>query len=455
MSYRILLVDDDKGNIESTKVYLESSGYKIDGVNSGEKAIDLLKDPDVEYAFVLMDYFMPDLNGVQTAEKILSFRPSQLIAMYSCDDSKELVKEAIRVGVVDYIEKSMNPQDFLIRVQKLCAKYEHTAKPITRLSVKTEPSETIVRVGLTGASKAMAEVSQQIEKFAAADRTVMITGETGTGKEEVARALHRLSARSSRAFVAVNCAAIPESLIESTLFGHVKGAFTGAVKDQLGKFAIANHGTLFLDEIGDLPLTLQAKLLRVLQERVFEPVGSNRSEKVDVRIIAATHKNLEQLVSDGKFREDLFYRLNILPIHIPPLRDRLEDIEPLVGLFCSEFARSSGIQKKFERRTLQILCAYHWPGNVRELKHVVEKHMILCPGNLVKVEHLESKLFEKPVSDGDPVHLQILQKRQWAEIKVFIEKRLRASRSKAEAARKMGISPSKLHYYLETYGISA
>lgn len=451
MKHRILIVDDDQENISSTKYLLESQGYVANGANSGAAALELLRRAKEPYSVVLVDYFMPGMNGVETSRKILSLNPDQIIAMNSCDDSKELVKEAMRTGVVDYIEKEIDPREFLIRLDSLCAKFDQTTKPIVQEFSGTQDEAILRKNGLTGRSKALANVARNIEQFANESETLLITGETGTGKEVVANSIHRVSYRSSQPFVAINCAAIPPNLIESTLFGHEKGAFTGAIKSQAGKFRLANRGTIFLDEIGDLPLDLQAKLLRVLQEKTFEPVGSNRSETVDIRIITATHRDLEQMVKEGKFREDLFYRLNVITISIPPLRDRIDDIEPLVAHFTDEYNQSKEFKKRFERRTLSVLMNYTWPGNVRELKNMVEAHLIRCTGSTVKVEHLDSKYFNRDIVGTD---LKTLETKQKDELKKFIEVQIRASSSRAEAARRLGIVPSLLHYYVKNYGIT-
>ncbi len=453
MSYRILIVDDDKANITSTKLYLEAQGYRVDGATSGKSALEMLHKNDSRYALILMDYFMPELNGIETAKAVLALNPDQLITMYSCDDAKDLVKEAMRVGISDYIEKDLPSDRLLERVQGLCEKYERTTKLIEVEPVAPEESKKIL--GLIGTSSEMAKVKKTIGKYAAENQTVLITGETGTGKEVVAKAIHQLSPRAHNSFIGLNCAAIPENLLESTLFGHEKGSFTGAIRSQVGKFVLANHSTLFLDEIGDLSLDLQVKLLRVLQERMVEPVGSNAPIKVDVRIIAATHKDLELLVREGKFREDLYYRLNVLKIDIPPLRQRKEDIEPLIAHFTEMSNRERGVEMGFERSTLSILTEYPWPGNVRELRHAVESHLIRCPGKTVKTEHLDSKFDKKEKVQT----LKGFGEKQRAELKRFIESNLKTAKTskttQSEAARKMGITPSKLHYYLQAYGIIA
>jgi len=450
-NYKILVVDDDPLNLTSSKVLLEKHGYKVVLANGGKEAITLFNNRRSEFALILMDYLMPDLNGVETVEEILKVSPHQLIAIYSCDDSKGTLKSTIRSGAVDFIEKDLDPEDLLLKVASLCEKFEQTTKPIDLPEEQSEPEKLIASTGLIGKSEALAQVVKLVKRFANSQQTALILGETGTGKEVIAQALHRLGDRASQRFVALNCAAIPKELLESTLFGHEKGAFTGAVNKRRGKFAEAHRGTLFLDEIGDLSLDLQAKILRVLQERVIEPVGSSESTKVDVRIIAATHKNLETLVKDGLFREDLYYRLNELTIQIPALRDRPDDIEPLIAHFTEEYCARTKEKKRFERGTLPVLTSYRWPGNVRELKSAVEKHLLSVASSTVKVEDLDSKLFEKVEIDTKSIKILDLERKQKAEMRRLLSSVLKKSKSNSDAARQLGISPSRLHYYLGSY----
>lgn len=465
MSYRILVVDDDRDNRASTKKFLETQKYRVDTAASGQEAITLFAGSEKpEYAVILMDYRMPEMNGTQAAKEILTRQPRQLIAIYSCDDSKELLINSIQSGVVDYLNKDIQPDEFLRKLEALCGKYEMTTRPI--LAAKdgeeiTPDHELLAKAGLVGCSPGLVRVARDIQRFANEEQTVMISGETGTGKELVARALHRMSARANNPFIALNCTAIPENLLESTLFGHEKGSFTGAVKSQVGKFVLANRGTLFLDEIGDLPPNLQVKLLRVLQEKQVEAVGSNRAVSIDVRIVVATHRNLIEMVKAGQFREDLYYRLNVLSTVIPPLRDRTEDVEPLIAHFTANYCKTKGIKKRFERGTLPILKSYPWPGNVRELEHMVERHLIQCDGGTVRVEDLDSRLFQgnKSVASSGAISggtsLKDFEAKQRAEFKLFVRGILTRSESKSDAARKMQVSPSKLHYYLEAYGIGS
>lgn len=451
MNYQILIVDDNEDNLFSTRTLLETQGYRIDVASSGKEAIELTRSGKKNYALILMDYDMPGLDGAQAGREILASRPKQQIAMYTCHDTPDAVKETLRSGLVEFFEKHMDPELFLERVQKLCVKYGQTSRPIVSDESPTEIERRLRSLGLVGRSQALAQVGTDIQTYAPANQTVVIRGESGTGKELVARALHNLSPRRNNPFIAVNCGAIPENLLESILFGHEKGSFTGSVKSQVGKFALAHRGTLFLDEIGDMPFSFQVKLLRVLQEQVIEPVGSNRVQEVDVRIIVASHKDLKEQVRLGNFREDLYYRVNVLEIEIPPLRERPEDIEALVAHFTEKCNQASGNQKSLESATLPFLMAHSWPGNVRELQHLVEVHLVKATGSVVRVEDLDRKLLRairlRLLSDLEARHLD--------EVIHFIRRTLAHSRSKSDAARIMGISPSRLHYYLETYGITA
>jgi DNA-binding NtrC family response regulator len=450
MSHRLLVVDDDDENNYSTKVFLESNGYSVDTVASGKQAIDLIRTGKKTYALILMDYEMPDMDGAESGREILALLPRQQIAMYTCHDQDVgAVKKAIQSGLVDFIEKQMDTDEFLGRIAELCAKYDRTIRPVTTMVETTEVQQLLKSANMVGCSPQIIEVAAQIHKFAPIPETVIIHGESGTGKELVAKALHDLSPRKNNPFIAVNCTAIPEALIESTLFGHEKGAFTGAVKNQLGKFVLANHGTLFLDEIGDMPLSFQVKLLRVLQEREVEPVGATSLRPVDVRVITASHKNLEDQVAKGLFREDLYHRLNVLKIEIPALRDRPEDIEPLVAYFTKEHWKSMGLSsgRYFESATLPVLKSYRWPGNVRELKNAVDQHLIITSGPSVRYEDLQGKLYKVTSNRG----IGEIEERYRAEMKTMIENARAKSPTKTEAARSLGMSPSKFSYYEKTF----
>ena len=451
MSHRLLVVDDDDENNYSTKVFLENHGYCVDTVTSGKQAVDLIRSGKKTYALVLMDYEMPEMDGAQSGREILAILPRQQIAMYTCHDKDiDAVKKTLHAGLIDFIEKQMAPDDFVKRVAELCAKYDQTIRPCTAPVDSTEAQRLLRSAYLVGCSPQIIKVATLVHKFAPTSETVIIHGESGCGKELAAQALHDLSPRKNSPFIAINCAAIPEELIESTLFGHEKGSFTGAVKNQVGKFVLANHGTLFLDEIGEMPRSLQVKLLRVLQEREVEPVGATSPIPVDVRVITASHRDLKAMVDKGLFREDLYYRLKVLKIEIPPLRDRPEDIEPLVAHFTKENWKNAGVTsgKYFESATLSVLKSYTWPGNARELKNTVDQHLVTAPGASVRVEDLDSMF---PSLTASTRGIGDIEARYRAEMKNLIRKVRARFPKKSDAARELGMSPSKFNYYEKNF----
>lgn len=447
MTYKILIVDDDLKNIKAIKGFLISNDYEVETVQTAEEALSKLSQN--EFALVLLDYRMPEIMGDTAAALILQKHPQQQIAMFSCDLTRDAIKQSMMAGAVDFIEKSLQPDEILVKVRLYCSRYETLIRTIRKSNDKNENKTLIESIGMVGVSDSIAALARKVLKLApAGDLSVLIRGESGAGKELIARAMHNLSPRSRGPFVAINCAAIPKDLLESELFGHKKGAFTGAINDREGKFASANGGTIFLDEIGDMPIELQAKLLRVLQERVVEPVGSRIGTKINVRVVSATHKNLDELVHKNLFRMDLMYRLRVVDVEIPALRDRLEDIEPLVEFFTETFNKKHGESKYFQRRTLEILRKYPWPGNVRELGSVVEKHLVQCEG-VVRPEDMDLNLHQ-PLNmvptESKLNEFEDLQNQAKIE---FIQKTIAlVGGSKAEAARRLGIKATHLQYIL-------
>lgn len=450
MQHRLLIVDDDLKNIKAVRGYLQRFGYEVAVCQNVSEAIEILNKD--EYALVLLDYHMPETMGDVAASVIREKFPNQQVAMFSCDLSRDAVKQSLRAGAIDFIEKSSSPEEILSRVKLYCERYETILRTIRKTGSrnKSENQKLIESIGLVGQSSPMAELSLKVHKLAAvADVSVLVRGESGTGKERIAKALHDLSSRRMKPFIAINCAAIPKELLESELFGHKKGSFTGAVNDREGKFVAANGGTIFLDEIGDMPLELQAKLLRVLQERIVEPVGSTISKRIDVRVVSATHKNLDSLVAKGTFRADLMYRLNAVEVAIPALRERLDDLEPLVEHFTEVFNKKYGNNKYFQRRTLEILRKYSWPGNVRELDNIVEKHLVECD-DVVSPEDIDLLLYNGTNAIPTETKLEQFEELQHKAKIEFIQKTIEQVGTKAEAARRLGIKPSLLHYILNT-----
>lgn len=448
MQHRILMVDDDLKNIKATMGYFEINGLDVTAVQNSEEALNLLKKE--EYALALIDFNMPDVNGDSLARMIHEINPLQQVAVYSCDQTRQAMKDSYRAGAIDFIEKNEAPPTILNRVLSYCRKYDEVLRTVRPNRTKGEVRKLLEEVGMVGESQIMSEVALKIKKLAdAGDVTVLIHGESGTGKELVAKALHDLSPRSKGPFVAINCAAIPKELIESTLFGHKKGSFTGAVADQDGKFVLANGGTIFLDEIGDLSLDLQAKLLRVLQERVVEPLGSRTSKKLDVRVICASHKKIDVLVANNLFREDLMYRIKVAELELPPLRERTDDIEPLVAHFTEINNLKYGFNKHFQFRALEVLKKYSWPGNIRELSGVVEKHLIESDGPVVRPDDLDLKFYEKSdlKSSTQLTLAEFDTRNDKAKISLILQT-IESAGSKVEAARRLGIKPTHLQYLL-------
>ncbi|RMG66520.1 MAG: sigma-54-dependent Fis family transcriptional regulator [Nitrospirae bacterium] len=396
----ILVIDDDPTVRDVLKEFLLTEGYNISLAEDGIKGLESLKSSP--YDVVLLDLMMPGMHGIEVLrnmqETVNATTPCIIITAHGTIQN---AVEAMKLGAFDYITKPFRLDEVAIVIKRAL---EFSGIKKENLRLKKELKKRYESHGLIGSSPAMQKIYDLIEKIADTDSTVLITGESGTGKELVAKILHYNSSRSDRNFVPLNCAAIPKDLLESELFGHEKGAFTGAVSTRIGRFELANGGTLFLDEIGELDPNLQVKLLRVLQEREFERVGSTKTIKVDVRIIAATNQKLEELVKEGRFREDLYYRLNVIPIHLPPLRERKEDIPLLVQYFLQ---KQSEIKKKapprIGKQIMNIFMAYDWPGNVRELENLIERLTILNSGEDVKLSDLPQKFHSiTPVKYEEP-----------------------------------------------------
>ena len=377
----VLIVDDEESIRDSLIGILQDEGFQTFSATSGEEGLVACQEeaPDL----VLLDIWMGGIDGIETLRRIREMRPEQLVIMMSGHATIDTAVRATRLGAHDFIEKPLSLEKVLLSVQN-ALKVGQLVEENRNLKAQIAKDHEMI-----GESAAISQLKEQIETAAPTSGWVLITGENGTGKELVARSIHLQSQRRNKPFVEVNCAAIPEELIESELFGHEKGSFTGATAQRRGKFDIAHEGTLFLDEIGDMSLKTQAKVLRILQERKFERVGGNRTIEVDVRVIAATNKNLEGEINEGRFREDLYYRLNVLPLEVPPLRERCEDIPLLVNhflkFFCTQEARAI---KRFSPEALQVFQGYPWPGNVRELKNLVERLVIMVPGELITPERL-------------------------------------------------------------------
>ena len=372
MSDHILIVDDEKGILDALSAVLDDEGYTVSTAENGSEALKKIKDdtPSV----ILLDVWLPDIDGLEILREIRSAYPGVAVIVMSGHGTIETAVRATKLGAYDYIEKPLSMERVKHAIEQQRLELENV-----QLKGRIEKWYEII-----GESPSMRSLKEQILVVGRSNSRVLITGENGTGKELIARSVHRASQRANKPFIAVNCAAIPETLIESELFGHEKGAFTGAVSVQRGKFEIADSGTLFLDEIGDMSLNTQAKVLRVLQEQEFQRVGGTRNIRVDVRLITATNKNLSDEIKKGAFREDLFYRINVIILNAPPLRERKEDIPLLAEHFLNEVIREQGLKdKRLTDQSIELMKGYDWPGNVRELRNLMERVAIMTAGDRI------------------------------------------------------------------------
>src|ERR1700690_1788504 len=397
----VLILDDKKSMVDMLSRTFESEGFAVLSAYNVKDGKRLIRQGEID--IVVTDLMLPDGDGIEILKTVKENSPLMPVVLMTAHGSIETAVKAVKEGAYDFIAKPFDPEHLLIIVKRAIAE---GASRKENIILKKEFSRFLEIPEIIGISKAWDQVMAKVRKVAPMKTTALILGESGTGKELVARSIHHLSTRSKEPFVAVNCAAIPKDLIENELFGHEKGAYTGAQEIKLGRFELADKGTIFLDEIGDMDLSLQSKLLRVLQEREIERVGGTCTIKVDLRIIAASNKNLRKEVAEGRFREDLFYRLNVFPIVIPPLRERSEDIIPLVNHYTEYFsAETNKPVPSLTREADQILRDYAWKGNVRELKNVVERAIIMCEGSLLRPEHFNvSEVHHEKVSADAPLH---------------------------------------------------
>ena len=448
----ILIIDDEENIRKSLVGILQDEGFTPIVAENGEQGLEKMREesPDM----VMLDIWMPGMDGIETLQKIKAEAPDQIVVMMSGHGTIETAVKATKHGAFDFIEKPLSLEKIL-----------HSIQQATKMSELVEENRALKASiakehEMIGNSQPIADLKQQIEIAAPTSGWVLITGENGTGKELVARSIHLYSHRKLKPFVEVNCAAIPEELIESELFGHEKGAFTGATTQRKGKFDQANEGTLFLDEIGDMSLKTQAKILRILQERKFERVGGNRTIEVDVRVIAATNKDLEEEIKEGNFREDLYYRLNVLPFHVPPLRERVDDVQALTMHFLEFFCQKEGKKaKKLSEDSLNLLAQYSWPGNVRELKNIIERLAIMTVDEIIEPEHLPTVILKKQ-NGTDNLYTDLASQddnfrsaRDQFE-KAFITQKLQENNwNVSKTAEKIEIERSNLHRKIKSYRI--
>jgi two-component system nitrogen regulation response regulator NtrX len=448
----ILIVDDEKSIRDSLTGILQDEGLSPISVESGEAAIARVSEekPDL----ILLDIWMPGMDGMETLTRIRDIYPDQLVVIMSGHGTIETAVKATKLGAYDFIEKPLSLEKVLLCIQN-AVKVGRLVAENRELKAQISKEHEMI-----GSSKPIKELKEQIKIAAPTSGWILITGENGTGKELVARAIHQNSKRADKSFVEVNCAAIPEELIESELFGHEKGSFTGATVQRRGKFDQAHQGTLFLDEIGDMSLKTQAKVLRILQERKFERVGGNKTIEVDVRVIAATNKDLDKEIMSGAFREDLYYRLNVIPFHVPALRDRRADIPRLathfLEYFCSQESRESKI---LDDEAMQIIKNYSWPGNVRELKNLIERLVIMSPGSTITRSQLPQSISYKHQSTATGkgsinVRADTFRTAKEEFEKLFLLQKLEENDwNISRTAEAIEIERSNLHRKIKAYGI--
>jgi DNA-binding NtrC family response regulator len=440
MNAKILIIDDEDLFREDLALLLSRKGFQCRTAATAEDGLAIVTEfqPNI----ILSDIVMPGKSGIEILEDLQRIHPSGNVIMMTAFGTLETAIEAFRKGAVDYVLKPPAMDELLNKVRRII---EHQQLLLELKQLRREVSEDIASLSLVGKSAAMQKVLELIEKVAPTNSTVLITGESGTGKELVARALHQLSPVSQEPFVAINCAGFQETLLESELFGHVKGAFTGATKDKAGFFETAGEGTIFLDEISEMPPSLQSKLLRVLEQREFYRVGGTMLIPMKARIIAATNKNLKALIESGEFREDLYYRIAVFEIELPPLRQRKSDIPLLVDYFIRKFNKElKSHYVGIAPTALQALMNYQWPGNIRELRNLVERAMILCDGQTITPEGLPPQIAGDPMAL--PIQTEHLKQAVHAFERQFIRQVLvNCNWNKEEAARRMGVNPSTLY----------
>lgn len=444
----ILAVDDEEEILKSLKMILEYEGYDFIAAKSGAEAIEKAKDnPDL----ILLDIKMPRMDGLETLAQIKKHSPIIPIVMISGHGTISTAVEATKLGAYDFMEKPLERERVLLIIRNALQQKRLMEENI---DLKSEEED---KYRMIGESSAMKRLREDIAKVAGTNSTILITGESGSGKELVARAIHRISGRVHKDFIKVNCAAIPEDLIESELFGHEKGSFTGAHKEQIGKFVQADEGTIFLDEVGDMSFKTQSKVLRVLQDGEVEPVGSAKSFNVDVRVIAATNKSLPEEIKAGRFRQDLYFRLNVIPIHCPPLRDRKEDIPLLVEYFVEQFCRENNYKiKKISSSAMEVFKNQVWYGNVRELKSTIERLIIMVSSDIIDEKDIPGGfVLEHAGAISSPMSVQTLKNFKDLSEKAFLIEKLKDNDwNIAKTAKAIGTPRSNLYKKIERYGIS-
>jgi two-component system response regulator AtoC len=449
MSDRVLIVDDDESLRESLELVLAAEGFEVVTAGDGSEALGRIEASSFDV--VLCDVRMPGMDGIELLPQLVRRVPGSTVIMMSAFGSDELALEAMNRGAYDYLTKPFRPAEVVLTIRKARERERlRRANQALRREVQRATGERPI----VATSEAMIELLELMERAAGFKSTVLLSGESGTGKEVLARAIHAQSPRRNEPFVAVNCGAIPETLLESELFGHAKGAFTGADRARRGLVVEADGGTLFLDEIGEMPTSLQVKLLRVLQEEEVRPLGEAKARTVDVRVIAATARKLDAEVAAGRFREDLFYRLNVVPLEVPPLRERPRDVPLLADHFIAHFRATLGKPvRTISDEALERLTAYRWPGNVRELENVIERAVILAEGDSITLRELPQNVVVADANEAAVTDLSLKRARRGAEVDA-IRRALRATDgNRTHAARLLQISHRALLYKLKEYSI--
>jgi two-component system, NtrC family, nitrogen regulation response regulator NtrX len=447
----ILVVDDEPGVRSALGGVLRDEGYTVEAVSSGEACLERMTRGPVD--LIVLDVWLPGMDGLATLARLRERQVDAQVVLISGHGNIESAVRAIKMGAFDFVEKPLSLEKTVLVIRNALRQRRLEAEN-RDLRARVDRTQTMV-----GDSYAMRQLQEQVAMAAPTNGRVLIYGENGTGKELVARTIHALSRRRASGFVEVNCAAIPEELIESELFGHVRGAFTGAVADRRGKFEVADGGTIFLDEIGDMSLKTQAKVLRVLQEQTMDAVGGTTRIKVDARVLAATNKDLQAEIRAGRFREDLYFRLNVIPIFVPPLRERQEDIPLLADHFMAEFAREYGRRvKSFDREAVKVLQRYAWPGNVRELRNVIERLMIMVPGDMISspdLGFLDSSGVAHPQVTELPTERRTLHEaRDQFERDLILRTLAEQQGNMSRTAEVLGVERSNLYRKMKAFGIA-
>ncbi|MBM3324162.1 MAG: sigma-54-dependent Fis family transcriptional regulator [Calditrichaeota bacterium] len=446
---RILVVDDEESMREFLNVVLSKEGYSVYAVGSGKEALEALAQDN--FALLISDLRMPEMSGLELVALARKRHPQLAVIVITAFASLESAIEALRLGASDYIMKPFQVDEILLVVAKACEQLDLRRE---NQSLREQLRHRADRLQIIAESPRMKKILEVVKRIGPSDATILITGESGTGKELIAQALHAYSLRSEAPFVTINCGALPDTLLESELFGHTRGSFTGAVRDKEGLFKVASRGTLFLDEIAEMSPALQVKLLRALQEREILPIGATKPVKADVRVIAATNADIEKKQKSGEFRSDLYYRLAVIPIHLIPLREREEDIPALVTFFLERTCKRNGLAlKRISPEAMKLLLAYPWPGNVRELENTIERAVILTESDMVMPESLPGKIHASESSSFRWQPAQPSMTLEEVERDYLVQVLHETGWQKRRASEILGIDPSTIYRKLQRYGI--